>query len=88
MNKSWLTFIILLILDRIITMFMVNRYSLTIEANPLMAAYYPYSLILAGMGALIISYYAKKIKPAIWAMITIYGIILINNLYVIYRMAV
>jgi hypothetical protein len=55
--KNWWLLLFLIVLDRIITIYMISQLGLLVEINPLMNNFYPYGLIILPIPILILTYY-------------------------------
>lgn len=62
-NYKFLIFLV--ILDKIITIVSIEMFGLSIEFNPLMRLYYPYTFLIIGASFCFLVYLLKNIKIAI-----------------------
>jgi hypothetical protein len=82
--KDWRLMAVFIFFDRILTIYLVSQLGLAVEVNPVIAIFYPYSLVLIAIPVLLLAYYLRNLKKAIaMANIVWLIIVLINFIQVV-----
>jgi hypothetical protein len=77
--KDWRLMAVFIFFDRILTIYLVSQLGLAVEVNPIIAMFYPYSLIIVAIPVLLLAYHLRYLKKAIAMANVIWLIIVLIN---------